>query len=160
METFHMLHLAASWPTDAHPTQTIAPPISDRPSTPAVVEAQLSSPQHPPANVSVAAKDGKRLAPGPRIRAASAQIIFAARNSRDFITPEQVNEIEAWTGLAVLEALRTFEINPEVRVSKARYSNRDTILIHHARPFSVSIRTKGVCGSEAGGWHARNSHVT
>ena len=130
METFHMLHLAASWPTDIHPTQTATPPISDRPSSPAIVEGQLSSPQRPPPDVSAIAKGGKHLILRPRIRAASAQIIFAARNSRDFITPEQVNEIEAWCGLAVLEALRTFEIDPEVREFEAPYSNCDTGLIH------------------------------
>ena len=116
METFHMLHLAASWPTDTHSMQIAVPPLSDRPTSPAISEAGLSSPQHPPADVHLAARDGKTLVPRPRIRAASAQIIFAARNSRDFITPQQVELIEAWCGRAVLEALKTFEIKPEVRV--------------------------------------------
>lgn len=110
-----MLHLAASWPTDTHPAQTDAPPLSDRPSSPAIDEVVLSSPQHPPPDVAVVAKDGDQLVPRPRIRAASAQIIFAARNSRDFITPQQVDEIEAWCGVAVLEALRSLEIEPKVR---------------------------------------------
>lgn len=82
-----MLHLAASWPADAHPVQTAAPPLSDRPTEPAMSDAGLSSPQPPPAAVHLAAQDGTTLVPRPRIRAASAQIIFAARNSRDFITP-------------------------------------------------------------------------
>ena len=115
METFHMLHLAASWPADEHPAQTAVPPLSDRPVSPALVDAQSSSPQLPPHDVAAVAKDRQDLVPRPRIRAASAQIIFAARNSRDFITPEQVAEIETWCGIAVLEALRTFEIKPEVR---------------------------------------------
>ncbi len=110
-----MLHLAASWPTDVHPVQTIVPPLSDRPSSPAISEAKLSSPQHPPADVAAISRDGRSLVTRPRIRAASAQIIFAARNSRDFITPQKVEELEDWCGLSLLEALRFFEIDPEVR---------------------------------------------
>ena len=49
-----------------------------------------------------------------RIRAAAAQMVFAARKSKDFITPQKVAEIEAWTGRAVLEALVAFEIPDEV----------------------------------------------
>ena len=117
METFHILHLAASWPAAGPTAQTATPPISEQPASLSIIEAQqLPSPQKVPTDVFLASKDGKPLSPRPVIRAASAQIIFAARKSRDFITPEQVAEIETWCGLGVLEALRTFEINPEVRV--------------------------------------------
>ncbi|TFY69657.1 hypothetical protein EVJ58_g311 [Rhodofomes roseus] len=39
-------------------------------------------------------------------------MVFASRTSQDFITPETVAEIEAWSGRAVLEALVGFEIEP------------------------------------------------
>lgn len=35
---------------------------------------------------------------GSTIRAAAAQMVFAARGSGVFITPEQVTELERWTG--------------------------------------------------------------
>ena len=89
METFQLLHMAASCPSNPPAAHSAVDPII---------------------------KDGKEVLPGPRIRACSAQIVFAARNSRGFITPEQVDEIETWCGKAMLEALRTFEIEPEVRV--------------------------------------------
>jgi len=40
-------------------------------------------------------------------------MIFASRLSQDFITPEQVDRLERWTGKAVLDALAEFEIAPE-----------------------------------------------
>lgn len=51
------------------------------------------------------------------IRAAAAQMVFASRSSQDFISPEQVNEVEKWSGRGVLEALSKFDIPPEVRLS-------------------------------------------
>jgi hypothetical protein len=44
------------------------------------------------------------------------QMIFAARLSRDFITPDHVREMENWTGKAVLQALTKFDIEPLVGV--------------------------------------------
>ena len=41
-------------------------------------------------------------------------MVFASRTSQDFITPEMVAEIEAWSGRAVLEALIGFGIKPDV----------------------------------------------
>lgn len=114
METFQIFHLAACWPVDTQPPQSTIPPLSDRPTTPAIFEAHLSAPQTPPARVSTSSKDGQTLVPRPRIRAASAQIVFAARDSREFITPEEVERIENWCGHGVLEALTTFDIPPEV----------------------------------------------
>ena len=70
--------------------------------------------QSPPFSVSSSDVEGKPLVPPPRIRAAAAQMVFASRTSQDFITPEMVAEIEAWSGRAVLEALASFEIPAEV----------------------------------------------
>ena len=114
METFQILHLAASWPVDSHPPQATVPPLSDYPTTPTISEAQLSSPQSPPPQVNIASKDGRPLSPRPRIRAAAAQIIFADRHSREFITPEEVELVENWAGRSVLETLAAFPIAPEV----------------------------------------------
>ena len=50
-----------------------------------------------------------------KIRAASVQMIFAARLSKDFITPETVKATEAWTGRAVLTALSQILIPEGVR---------------------------------------------
>ncbi|GJE89279.1 purine and uridine phosphorylase [Phanerochaete sordida] len=115
METFQILHLAASWPTDshAHASEAAAPPVSGRPATPAVSGTQASAPQSPPADVHAASKDGVPLSPRPRIRAAAAHIVFAARDSREFITPAEVEQIEDWAGRGVLEALAHFAIAPE-----------------------------------------------
>ena len=115
METFHIFHLAASWPVTSHTPQPIVPPLSNLAVPPAISGDHAPSTQRaPPADVYTAAKDGTTLNPRPRIRAAAAQIIFAARNSREFIKPEDVVRIEEWCGKSVLEALVGFEIAPEV----------------------------------------------
>jgi uridine phosphorylase len=117
METFQILHLARSWPVDGLPSQFTGPPLSTRPVSPAiVVEGQSSSPQSPPSRVHAQSKDGHILVPRPRIRAAAAQIVFAARGTRDFITPEEVERTENWCGRGVLEALSTFAISAEVKI--------------------------------------------
>lgn len=114
METFHIFHLAASWPTTLHTAQPIISPLSNMAVPPAITEDRKPSTQSsPPVEVSTLAKDGQTLIPRPEIRAAAAQIIFAARNSREFIKPEDVVRIEEWCGKAVLEALIGLEIAPE-----------------------------------------------
>lgn len=52
-----------------------------------------------------------------RIKAAAAQMVFASRLSQDFITPEQVTELENWCARGVLEALAGFKIGSEVQTS-------------------------------------------
>ncbi|KAK0217243.1 purine and uridine phosphorylase [Armillaria fumosa] len=49
-------------------------------------------------------------APDTVIRAAAAQMVFASRTSQDFITPQQVQDTERWTGKGVLEALIRMEL--------------------------------------------------
>ncbi|KAL6305736.1 purine and uridine phosphorylase [Sparassis latifolia] len=106
METFHILHLAASWPSDTPSAHIASPPLSTLPVSPAVLSSH-------PAVVLPPAPNGKPLVPGPRIRAAAAQMVFASRTSQGFITPQQVRDIEAWAGRAVLEALTGFVIDPD-----------------------------------------------
>ena len=155
METFQILHLAASWPTDApHASQTAAPPLSGRPATPAVSDARVSALQSPPADVHAASKDGVPLSPRPRIRAAAAQIVFAARDSRAFITPAEVEQIENWAGRGVLEALASFAIPPEVTSPECLAARPLAGFADHLSLFfvfflrsSVYMRTRGVSGS-------------
>jgi len=113
METFHILHLAASWPTYSHHAPTITPPLSALPVSPSISSSHPPSTQNEPPDVSVSAPDGHILRPRPRIRAAAAQMVFASRISEAFITPQQVIEVEAWSGKAVLEALATFAIDSD-----------------------------------------------
>lgn len=50
----------------------------------------------------------------PRIRAAAAQMIFAARLSKAFITPDDVVELESWSGRGILEALIGIDLPTDV----------------------------------------------
>ncbi|KAL6305742.1 purine and uridine phosphorylase [Sparassis latifolia] len=113
METFHILHLAASWPCDAPSIHIASPPLSTLPVSPAVSSSHLPSAQTQRAGVLPSARNGKLPVPGPRIRAAAAQMVFASRTSQGFITPQQVKDVEAWAGRAVLEALTGFVIDPD-----------------------------------------------
>lgn len=114
METFHILHLAKSWstldpdaaePITSESSNPLDSPVSDLPTAYTLTEKQPSATH----------TAGPRTRPS-KMHAASVQMIFAARQSRDFITPEVVLKTEAWTSEAVLEALVHFEILPEVRL--------------------------------------------
>ncbi|CAL1697176.1 unnamed protein product [Somion occarium] len=117
METYHLLHLAVSWPTHmARPISKSPPPISSRPASLSISEPELPSHQahqHAPSDVAQTATDGHVLVPQPVMRAAAAQMVFAARGSRDFITPEHVEALEDWCARAMLEALTSFKIDLE-----------------------------------------------
>ncbi|KDQ51364.1 hypothetical protein JAAARDRAFT_199196 [Jaapia argillacea MUCL 33604] len=94
METFHLFHLAASW---SGPPK---PPI--KPATNGTDGAATQSPVLDTLDLS----EGDR----PRIRAASAQMIFASRTSQEFIVPEEVERLESLSGRAVLQALVEVDI--------------------------------------------------
>lgn len=88
METFHLFHLAACWVGRTVSPEVGSTPLTTGPVTPVI---ESSSPtQH------------LRRAPPPLpnsvIRAAATHMVFASRKSRDFITPQQVDELEHWTG--------------------------------------------------------------
>ena len=114
METFHIFHLAASWSRRLPPSQ-ILPPIESS-------SSPVSPIHHLPVTPSVTAEHIKsghiehKHATDSQIRAASVQMIFAARLSQDFINPDHVREIEIWSGKAVLQALSRFDIEPKVGV--------------------------------------------
>ncbi|KAH9885600.1 purine and uridine phosphorylase [Cubamyces lactineus] len=113
METFHILHLASCWRPAAHASDTGAPPLSRDATAPSIYPAHPPSTQAEIPDVATSAGDHQPLKPPPRIRAAAAQMVFASRTSQDFITPQEVASIEAWTGRAVLEALVGLVIQPD-----------------------------------------------
>lgn len=104
METFHILHLAASWsnyhcstshsdtPVDKHQVQNA--PVFHSPTN--VASNNQNQPSVPIPSIPITQS---------RIRAASVQMVFASRISQDFITPEMVTHIQDWTGKAALKAL-------------------------------------------------------
>ncbi|KAI0353249.1 purine and uridine phosphorylase [Trametes cingulata] len=113
METFHILHLASCWHFEAHGASKEAPPLTRDATAPSIYPAHPPSTQSDIPDVATSAVGHKPLRPPPRIRAAAAQMVFASRTSQDFITPQEVASIEAWTGRAVLEALVGFEIESD-----------------------------------------------
>jgi hypothetical protein len=109
-----------------HKSHLVAPPLSNLAVAPTISsENGPSSQSGPPNNVTTLRKDGQVK---PRIRAAAAQIIFAARNSREFITPEDVIHTEEWCGRSVLEALIGLEIAPEVIITRLLNDARARLL--------------------------------
>jgi hypothetical protein len=87
METFHLYHLAACW---GGKSLASAPPL-----TIGLVKPIISHPSSP----SVTAPTPQIVLQDTVIRAAAAQMIFASRTSQAFITPEQVSDLERWTGM-------------------------------------------------------------
>lgn len=86
----------------------ISPPLATSPVLPKIQESPSTQKLAP---------DLSSLSEKPEIKAAAVHMVFASRSSQDFITPEQVAGLEAWSGLGVLEALREFPITPEVSMS-------------------------------------------
>ncbi|KAG6827386.1 hypothetical protein H0H92_011984 [Tricholoma furcatifolium] len=97
METFHLYHLAACWSGRRTAPKVPEPPLTAGPVKP--VASVPSSPTFPTRSLRLAS-------PETVIRAAAAQMVFASRTSQDFITPDEVTELERWTGEGVLNALR------------------------------------------------------
>ncbi|TDL22442.1 purine and uridine phosphorylase [Rickenella mellea] len=109
METFHLFHLASVWRTRTSSPSSPSPALSpSMPPTTLPVTPTLSqnSSRHTPPLLT----DANQAPRSGRIRAAAVQMIFASRTSQDFITPEHVAELEAWSGRSVLETLCNFPI--------------------------------------------------
>ena len=113
METFHIFHLAASWPGKFNTSKPAPAPLATSPVHPDM--SQPSSTQDPPPDLHLSVSED--IAPSPKIKAAAAQMVFASRSSQDFITPKQVIELENWCARGVLEALRGFQIARDVWTS-------------------------------------------
>ena len=106
METFHLYHLAKNYvPLRSHSLGDVEPPIAAEPVSPIMESTTGSTQSKVPDQTAV---------PPPRIRAAAAQMIFAARLSKAFITPDEVVELERWSGRGILEALIGISLPAEV----------------------------------------------
>ncbi|KAJ8583905.1 purine and uridine phosphorylase [Rhizopogon salebrosus TDB-379] len=110
METFWIFHLAASWRGVKQSSAAIDPPLAASPVVPAFSGTSSGTSEQIEGPHSGLDED---ISPGPVIRAAAAQMVFASRSSQDFVSPEQVNQLENWSGRGVLEALRKFNISTE-----------------------------------------------
>ncbi|KAH7908138.1 purine and uridine phosphorylase [Hygrophoropsis aurantiaca] len=113
METFFIFHLAASWRGRVHGSSASFPPLTTRPvvptsPSPRSAEANSTSTEAP-GQASILHEPPEK----PMIRAAAVQMVFASRSSQDFITPQEVAELEKWSGRGVLEALCGFHIPSE-----------------------------------------------
>ena len=115
METFHLYHLAKNYvPIHSRPLDDAEPPVSHEPVS-VTLESTTGSAQP--------CMPDKAEASPPRIRAAAAQMIFASRLSKAFIAPEEVLELESWSGRGILEALIAIDIPPDVRRSSVHRPN-------------------------------------
>ena len=118
METFHLLHLASVWKPqrDSRPSEAPSTPIppTTSPVKPAVTIAPSIASTATDATDQNERKQGSQVASSSRIRAAAVQMIFANRVNQDFIDPQRVEELEAWAGKAVLDALIQMNIPEEV----------------------------------------------
>jgi len=104
METFHLFHLAKCWSASQRSRPT-RPNYDEIPPTDHPITPVIGNPHEFSSNTTRSV-----VTEGGRIRVAAVQMIFAQRNSRDFITPEKVRNTEAWAGKAVLECLSAFQI--------------------------------------------------
>ncbi|KAG2137540.1 purine and uridine phosphorylase [Suillus clintonianus] len=110
METFWIFHLAASWRGVKTSSSAVNPPLATVPVVPAF--SGIPSRTREKAEVLLSSLD-EDTSSRPVIRAAAAQMVFASRSSQAFIGPEQVTELEKWSGRGVLEALSKFDVTPE-----------------------------------------------
>ena len=109
METHHLYHLAKCWnrPPSETPLTTSPVLLSTTPTSQKVL---------------------RLAAPDTLIRVSAAQIVFAARFSRDFIDPHKVKEREHWAGKAVLETLVKTDLAEDV-CGLTFHSPHDSLLI-------------------------------
>lgn len=151
METFHILHLASCWDIDAQDDSADAPPIPHAATSPSISPTHAPSTQTLIPDVATSSVSHTRLKPPPRIRAAAAQMVFASRTSQDFISPEQVASIEAWTGRAVLDALAGLPIDPEVSAARFRLTGGDDGAAELADALRLCIRRDCTTSAAASG---------
>ncbi|KAF9269740.1 purine and uridine phosphorylase [Marasmius fiardii PR-910] len=106
METHHLYHLAACWGKRKEARRAPDAPLTTRPVVPKPVQSS------PGIQSDVSLDPAYPLAgPDTVIKVSAAQMVFANRSSRDFISPEQVSELERWTGQGVLDALAETSIS-------------------------------------------------
>jgi uridine phosphorylase len=88
METFYLYHLAACWTAQTTSIFSDPPPLATNPVDPIFMDLKFSKQQ-----IKSPAVSGPSV-----IRAAAAHMVFASRTSQDFIKPQDVKELERWTG--------------------------------------------------------------
>ena len=121
METFHLYHLAKNYvPLRPRSLGDPQPPVATGPVSPTM---------EPPAGSTQSRVPEQTAASPPRIRAAAAQMIFAARLSKGFITPDDVVELERWAGRGVLEALIGINLPADVGRSYSSSVSQTWLLI-------------------------------
>ncbi|TFL00369.1 purine and uridine phosphorylase [Pterulicium gracile] len=116
METFHLYHLAKCWTlgrSKSATKQTHIPPVTTSPTEPTTSSPSQGASNASPSGASNISPSGPATPGNTKIRAAAVQMIFAARQSREFISPEEVGALEGWTGKAVLDALGGMEVRTE-----------------------------------------------
>jgi len=91
METYHLLHLAVSWGGRESARNETPPPLATNAVKPLVHGNGSHATSCQEAIPNSAKKEGV-------IRAAAAHMVFASRESQDFITPEMVEAVESWSG--------------------------------------------------------------
>jgi uridine phosphorylase len=111
METFHLFHLATCWTGKNCLNETPASPLAQGPAENVVLQEM--------AKFSLPSDD--QDVPDSVIKAAAVLMVFAVRNSREFITPEEVQLVEHWAGLGILSALTSVDI-PENRLHPEKAS--------------------------------------
>ena len=87
-------------PTNLPVTPSIFPSPSSQSHVQILDSTSRSAVTAVPASVSVSLQE-----PSPRIRAAAVHMVFANRMSSDFISPAAVENLQAWAGNAIFEAL-------------------------------------------------------
>lgn len=99
METHHLYHLAANWGKRAVSVGTGSepPPLTTGPVQPKTTSTPIGTEDQGQRTTAPAAA-AVLAGPNTTIRAAAAQMVFANRASKDFITPDRVVELEYWTG--------------------------------------------------------------
>ena len=90
METFHLFHLAQCW--GGRSSQPPSPAILSTGPVHPVIISEAATAVNQDLERPLAGKDTV-------IRAAAVQMVFASRTSQDFITPEEVTNLEHWAGL-------------------------------------------------------------
>jgi uridine phosphorylase len=109
METFHLYHLARSYVPQQKAPAIVPPPLATSPVAPSLETTSGSSQGVIPSQA---------FPPLPRIRAAAAQMVFAARLSKDFITPDEVIALETWSGKGILDALTGISLPEDVSFNR------------------------------------------
>lgn len=137
METFHIFHLAASWKGKGGLPQPVSPPLTTSPVHPNISQPPSTQTLQP----NISSPFDK-----PNIKAAAVHMVFASRSSQDFITPHQVTELETWSGLGVLEALKGFFIASDVRQRGLWHLRQIKVSDFESQFYSVCIRKLVVFG--------------